>query len=150
MIEEAAGLDGPAETYRFGGTLPESWYAADIAGPRRLARGAGAIVHHPLPVEWSEPAPALGRFYRAALKGAALSPQVVLDGGPKPGLLLVPVLFRDAWLLVAVNESARDHQVVARRPGSSARVTFDVGAGLARMAFVDPRKWVILDLSAQG
>lgn len=147
MVDEIAGLDGRVDVWRFPGTVPESWYAADAALPRRIPRGRGAIVHHPLPVEWAEPSPAVARFYRAALP-RDLAPRVVLNGGRPPGLLLVTVPFRDTWLLVGINESSRDETVVARPTGSNARVTFDVPAARARLVFVEPRSWTILDLSA--
>ena len=144
MTEEMQGLDGRADVWRFPGTLPESWYASDAALPRRIPRGKGAIVHHPLPIEWAEPSPALARFYRAALP-KDLTPRIVLEGGPKPGVLVVTVPFRDAWLLVAINESSRAQTVVARRTGSNARIVVDVPAARARMAFVDPRAWSVIE-----
>jgi hypothetical protein len=55
--------------------------------------------------------------------------------------------FRDAWLLVAVNESSRPGTVVARRPQTNGRVAFDVAAGCGRMALVDPGAWSLIDLS---
>jgi hypothetical protein len=101
-------------------------------------------VHHPLPIEWAEPSPALARFYRAALP-KDIVPRIVLEGGPRPGLLVVTVPFRDAWLLVAINESSRARQVMARHAGSNARIMFDVPAAHARMVFVDPQVWKIVD-----
>jgi hypothetical protein len=62
-------------------------------------------------------------------------------------VLLVTVPFRDAWLLVAVNESSRARTVNARRPGTSRRVAFEVEAGHGRMALIDPRAWTLIDLS---
>ena len=147
MIEGAPGLDGGAATsFRFPGTIPESWYAAALPAPRRVARGSGTIVHHPLPIEWAEPTPSLARFYQAAI-GAMVAPRVELDGGRTPGLIVATVPFREAWLFVAINESSGARQVVARRPGAAQRVTFDVPAGYARMAIVDPHSWTIVDLS---
>ena len=132
--------------FRFSGTIPESWPSADFAAPRRLSRGAGTIVHHPLPVEWADFTPALAEFYRSALTGTNIKPLIDLEG-VAPGVLLVTIPFRDAWLLVAVNESSRAHKVVARRPATTRNVTFDVDAGYGRMALIDPRSWTIIDLS---
>ena len=67
--------------------------------------------------------------------------------GSDPGLTPTIIRFHDAWLVVAVNESSRAQQVVLRRPGSAARVTFDVPAARSRMAMLDPAAWTILDLS---
>lgn len=147
MYEEVPGVAGArGAVFRFSGTIPESWPAADVAVPRRITRGAGTIVHHPLPVEWADATPSLAEFYRSAMIGTKLAPLVDLDG-VAPGVLLVTVPFRDAWLLVAVNESSRVGNLVARRPGTTRRVAFDVQAGYGRMAWLDPRAWTLIDLS---
>jgi len=148
LIETAASLQGgTTDVFRFGGTIPESWYAADGPAPRRGTRGAGTIVHHPLPIEWAEPSGALARFYRAALAGAGVRPLLARDASAPPGVVVVTVPFRNAWLLVAVNESSRAQKVAARRDQDAAQVTFDVMAGRARMVLVDPRTWRIIDTS---
>ncbi|HJR60502.1 MAG TPA: hypothetical protein VJ813_13920 [Vicinamibacterales bacterium] len=148
MVEEMPAWEGaPATAFRFGGTLPESWGAAALAAPRRIRHGAGTIVHHPLPIEWAEPTASVAHFYRAAMARTRVAPRIELAGGAKPGVLVATIPFRDAWLLVAVNETARSHAVVARRPGAAARVSFDVAADHARMAVIDPHGWKILDVS---
>jgi hypothetical protein len=148
--ERLGGRSRPLRMYedglRFSGTIPESWPAADVSAPRRLARGAGTIVHHPLPIEWADPTPLLAAFYRSGLAGTNVAPLVDLSGVP-PGVLLATVPFRDAWLLVAINESSRAHKVVARRPKTTRGVSFDVEAGYGRMAFIDPRAWTMIDVS---
>ncbi len=147
MVEAMPGLDGgPATVFRFPGTTPESWYAAAASAPRRIARGAGAIVHHPLPIEWAEPTPALARFYESAMKGLEVGRDVELEGAGA-GLLVVTIPFHDAWLLVGINESSAPSRVVARRRGADPRVSFDVPAGRARMALIDPAAWTVLDVS---
>jgi hypothetical protein len=148
MVENVPAWEGvPATAFRFGGTIPESVDAAVLSAPRRIQHGAGAIVHHPLPIEWAEPTASIAHFYRAAMTRTKVVPRVELVAGANPGVLVVTVPFRDAWLLVAVNESARAHKVVARRPGAAARVTFEVAADHARMCVIDPHAWKILDLS---
>jgi hypothetical protein len=146
MIEEMADLDSTAASvFRFGTTMPESWPAADVPAPRRLARGRGTIVHHPLPIEWAEPSAALGRFYATALKGTGVDRKLERSTSAH-GVVSAALPFRDAWLVVAVNESSRSQRVDARRPGTTASVTFDVDAGRGRMAFVDPRAWRLIDV----
>ena len=73
-------------------------------------------------------------------------PLIDLEGIPR-GVLLATIPFRDAWLLVAINESSRAHKVVARRPKTTRSVTFDVDAGYGRMALIEPRTWTVIDLS---
>jgi hypothetical protein len=147
MYEEVPGVAGArGAVFRFSGTIPESWPAADLARPRRISRGAGTIVHHPLPIEWADATPSLAGFYRSAMIGTKVAPLVDLDG-IAPGVLLVTVPFRDAWLLVAVNESSWARTITARRPGTRRRVSFEVDAGHGRMALIDPRAWTLIDLS---
>ena len=134
------------EGFRFSGTIPESWPAADLPAPRRLSRGGGTIVHHPLPVEWADFSPSLAGFYRSAMRSTKVSPLVDLES-VAPGVLLVTIPFRDAWLLVAINETSRTRKVVVRRPATTRSVTFDVEAGYGRMVFLDPRAWTLIDLS---
>ena len=147
LYEEVPGAAGAkGAVFRFSGTIPESWPAADLAAPRRLSRGGGTIVHHPLPIEWADVTPSLAEFYRSAMTGTKLSPLVDLEGVP-PGVLLVTIPFREAWLLVAINESSRARKVVVRRPATTRSVTFDVDAGYGRMALIDPRAWTLVDVS---
>ncbi len=145
-LYEEVSAGGRSAVFRFSGTIPESWPAADIAGPRRIPRGAGTIVHHPLPVEWADVTPALAAFYRSALDGTTVAP-LVDPAAVAPGVLLVAVPFRSEWLLVAINESSRPHKVVARKPATTGSLAFDVNAGRARMAFIDPNAWKVVDLS---
>ena len=134
MIEDA---------FRFSGVTPESWYAADVSAPRRLPRGAGAIVHHPLPIEWADPTPALAAFYRSTLTTAGVSSPIVVDGDASPGVIVVPIQFKDACLIVAINESSRSERVSVGRPGSDARVTIDVPAARSTLAIVDAKTWTV-------
>ena len=84
---------------------------------------------------------ALGLFILAVLANVAYCAVYV------PDLALQFSTFRDAWLLVAINESSRAHKVVARRPKTTRSVTFDVDAGYGRMALIEPRTWTVIDLS---
>ena len=148
--ERLGGGSRPLRMYedglRFSGTIPESWPAADFSAPRRVSRGAGTIVHHPLPIEWADFTPSLAAYYRSALAGTSIAPLVDPGGVPR-SVLLATIPFRDAWLLVAINEASRAHNVVARRPNSTRNVTFEVDAGYGRMALIDPRTWAVIDLS---
>jgi hypothetical protein len=131
---------------RFPGTLSESWFAADTPGPRSWTRGAGHVLHHPLPLEWAEPTAALPRFYADALELARVNRRVGVETDT-PGLLIAVVPFARDWLVVAVNESSRDARVTLRKPGAPRRATLDVGAGWGRLAWLDPAAWTIVDVS---
>ena len=129
------------DSFRFSGVTSESWYAADVPAVRRLSRGAGTIVHHPLPTEWADPTPALAAFYRAALTTAGVTPQIVVEPDSAAGLIIVPILFRDSCLIVAVNESSRPTRVSIGRPGLAARVSLDVPAARSSLMMVDVKMW---------
>lgn len=144
IVEDVADGQGRRESYRFSSPLDESWYAAKGAAPSRSARGRGAILHHPLPLEWADPTPGLAAFYRTALASASITPNAVFDTGG-PGLVAVIVPFRSDWLLVAVNETSAARRLQVSRPGASARFSLDVPAARSRLAVVDPRRWTVLD-----
>jgi len=142
-IEDVSGLEMERATFRFGGTWPESWYAATGA-LRRIGRGRGAIVHHPLPVEWADPTPALAAHYRAALAPAGVRPPVGVEPSG-PGVTLVTLPFRRDWLLVAVNESPSPRSLRVSRPGRAGALTLDAPPARATLVFVDPSRWAVVD-----
>jgi hypothetical protein len=144
MVEPASA--GSREAVRFAGTLPEAWFAAEGRGPRGWPRGAGRILHHPLPLEWAEPTPVLQRFYAEALSLAQVGSRVEVEWA-SPGLVVVVVPFARNWLVCAVNESSADVRAALRGPGSERRVTLEVGAGRGRLAWLDPSAWTIVDAS---
>ncbi len=143
QIEETTGPDGEPAVFRFAGTLPESWYAA-VGAPRRIARGRGAIVHHPLPIEWADPTPSLAAHYRAAIEAAGVRPPVAVEPDG-PGVTLVTLPFRRDWLLVAVNESGAPRRLRLSRPGRPETLTIGVPPARASLTFVDPLTWTVVD-----
>jgi hypothetical protein len=142
LVETAQDDQDRREVFRFSGTLDESWYAAVGDGPSRTARALGAILHHPLPIEWADPTPGLAAFYRSALASAAIAPLVVFDADG-PGLTAVIVPFRADWLLAAVNETSATRRLQLSRPGANARLSLDVPAARGRLAFIDPQRWTL-------
>jgi len=143
LVEQIEGLDGRPAAFRFGGTLAESWYAA-AGDVRRIDRERGAIVHHPLPIEWAESTPALAAHYRDALAPAGVRPHVAVEPSG-PGVMLVALPMRRDWLLVAVNESSSTRWLGLARPGHPETLKLEAPAGRANMAFVDPHRWTIVD-----
>jgi len=142
-VVEPAGAE-PGDAVRFPGTIPESWFAAATPGSRSWSRGRGRMVHHPLPLEWAEPTPALLRFYTEALTLSGVKPRVEVEG-PSAGLVLGAVPFARDWLIAAVNESSVDAHVALRRPGTTRRASLEVRAGWGRLAWIDPATWTIVD-----
>jgi len=123
--------------------LPESWYAAE-GGLRRIERGRGVIVHHPLPIEWADLSPALAAHYRDALAPAGVHPPLIVEPSGA-GVTLVTLPFRRDWLLVAVNESGSTRWLRLSRPGRPGALRLEAPAGRANLAFVDPQRWTVVD-----
>jgi hypothetical protein len=142
IVEACANAQGRRDEFRFSGTLDESWYAAVGDAPTIVAHGRGAILHHPLPIEWADPTPAVPAFYGRALAHAGLMPLAAFDAAGA-GVVAVVVPFRTDWLLVAVNESSASRRLEVSRPGRHDRLSIDVPAARATLAFIDPQAWAI-------
>lgn len=147
---DAATTNAPAAprniaALRFPLAAVESWYAAAHDGPASATKrslAGGRAWHHPLPIDWAETPDAARSFYAAGLKLADVQPDESPAGAQSAtGVLVRTITFRDARLIVAVNESSRDATL---RLGGDA---WHVPAGEARMAFVDATTGRILDAS---
>ena len=152
-VEETAAVPASGASsrmaLRFAGTLPESWFAAEGApASATRARGAGAIHHHPLPLEWADGQEATEAHYRAGLIAAGLTRAVETSAEAPEGCLVRVLPFADALLVIAVNERAEPATVRLRH----ARRTIDVvvPAGAMQMAFVDRRTGSTELLKATG
>jgi hypothetical protein len=132
---------------RFPGTLPESWFAA-AGEPRSTSsrHGAGAIHHHPLPLEWADRQEATEAHYRAGLADAAVKAVVELPDDAPVGCLVRVLPFTNSLLVVAVNEASAD--AVVRLRYERRDLDMAVPAGGLQMAFVDRRTGTIERLSA--
>jgi hypothetical protein len=121
---------------RFGAPLPESWFAAaGEARPAVITRGAGAIHHHPLPLEWADRADALEAHYRAGLAAAGVTPAVSFDGPAPDGCTIRVLPMRDSLLIVGVNESSRAQD--ARLRHGRRRVDIAMPAGMTQMVLLN-------------
>ncbi|NUQ46279.1 MAG: hypothetical protein HUU22_09615 [Phycisphaerae bacterium] len=143
----AAGESSSHEPLRFPLSVVESWYAAAHDGPAAAslhAPAGGRVWHHPLPIDWGETLDAARSFYDAGLKLGGVEPDESHAGAPgAAGVLVRTIRFREARLIVAVNESSVD---AALRLGDH---PWRVPAGEARMAFADAATGRILDASHQ-
>jgi hypothetical protein len=111
----------------------------DRATVRVIARGKGRVVWCPLPVELSDDERATVAVYRMALRAAGVTAPLVIEATLPSGVLVRPVVFRDAVLIVVSNETDRDASVQVRLPGVATPVTIPVEAERARMVLVDRR-----------
>jgi hypothetical protein len=112
---------------------------ADNARVRVVTRGRGRVVWCPLPVELSDDERATTAVYRMAVRLAGVTPPVAVETMPPSGVLVRPLLFRDAVLVVVSNETDRPASVQVRLPGVTVPVTIGVQAERARMVLVDRR-----------
>ncbi len=136
-LVEALDLPGdtaPA-TLRFELNDTQSWYAAAGSAPTRRTVGRGTVIHYPVPLEWALADDAQRRVYAASLAQARVAPPRVRAVTPLAGVLVRAIDFRDATLVVLVNERSSDAVVTLQT--SSAPLGVRVPAGDARMLLVD-------------
>jgi len=126
----------------------QSWPAAAGDGPfEEILEGRGRVLHVPLPLEWSTDPLAAVPWYRQALERETVPPPALEAAGIPPGTTVRILSFRDAFLVVGVNEGEQDvtvriDPVPTADPGSALRIP----AGRAVLAFLD-RTGTLLDRS---
>jgi hypothetical protein len=141
-VEETTGAaKQPRMAVRFGGPLPESWFAAAQDGPSVKSLGRGAVHHHPLPLEWGDSDEAIAAHYRAALGAAGVEPIAALEGGVPAGCTVRVVPFKQSLLIVAINEASEARAFRLRHAAGTVDVT--VPAGMSKMVFVNRASGVV-------
>ncbi|MGE0480601.1 MAG: hypothetical protein AB7Q17_09030 [Phycisphaerae bacterium] len=143
---------------RFSAAIAESCFAATTRGasradsssaaaqPRRETLGEGTIWHHPLPLEWSDATDALRAFYADGLSLVDIQADEACAAAARQGVTLCKLRFRDAVLIVAVNESSLDATIEVNQRGA----TLSVPAGEARLAWLSADEASIVDASPTG
>lgn len=147
------------DVLRFPAAAAESWFAATSSGaspagpdssvparPAMEARGAGKVWHHPLPLEWSDATDALREFYANGLTLAGIQPDPSCAAAARQGVALCKLGFRDATLVVAVNESPLDATIEV----SARDAKLLVPAGEARLAWLSADEATVMDASVTG
>jgi hypothetical protein len=138
--EESAAIAGT--TYRFGyrGDRLERLETAFVPGEspaavHRVARGKGAVLWMPLPVELSDSPDATVALYRAAIAEAGVMPPVVVE--PADGSTFVgTTAFADVVLVALASESGSDADLRVSLPGGAA-TPIHLPAGRAMLLLVD-------------
>jgi hypothetical protein len=131
---ELPGDAAPA-ALRFPLDEAQSWYAAAGSAPTRRTMGRGMVIHYLVPLEWALPDDAQRRAYAASLKQAGVAPPRAQAVTPMAGVLVRAIDFREATLVVLVNERSSDALVTLQAGGGTFGVR--VPAGDARMLLVD-------------
>ncbi|MEE9125798.1 MAG: hypothetical protein V3U11_01535, partial [Planctomycetota bacterium] len=130
---------------RFDAAITQSAYAATRLQPmRRFPVGKGAVLHSAVPIEWSWPSPAQRTLYDMALGG--LGSGTTRITGPT-GLLVRTIQFKQAMLLVAVNERSGAAQIAL--PKGFQPKSLVVPAGRTRLFLFD-KEHKLLDRSHGG
>lgn len=122
-------------TIRFGWTLPESWFAAAETQPTVTTRGAGAIHHHPLPLEWGDNEAAVEAHYAAGLTAAGAVPGARVEGAVPEDCVIRVLPFRDSLVVVGINEGSQPHTVRVR--SGSRLIDLWLPAGMSNMLVVN-------------
>jgi hypothetical protein len=94
-------VEGPL---RYPRAITESAFAAALPSTMTdTPHGAGQLLQHALPLEWAEPTDAQLAPYRAALRAA----RIPIPSPRPPGLFVRHLAFREATLVIAINESSQ-------------------------------------------
>jgi hypothetical protein len=139
--EESVTVGGATVAARFRGSRVERAEKAVLAGDsaatlHEIARGAGALLWCPLPVELAEGPEATAAVYAAALARAGVRPPLEVRGAGAE-VLVRPVLLADAVLVALVNESDEARAVAFRLRGAPAEVTVTLAPRRSVLAMVE-------------
>jgi hypothetical protein len=127
-----------AGTLRYPYDVVKSAYAAAGAFTTR-SLGAGRILHYPAPLEWAYPSPVQERAYANALRFSAVPAPAVRAVEPRDGRFVLAIPFRDATLVILVNETSQD-DVVRLAAGMNGAVLIErrLAGGDAELLWVAP------------
>jgi hypothetical protein len=146
--ETRPGTDTTPVTVGFASTLPESWFAAVGTKPTMTRRGMGAIHHHPLPLEWGDNGDAVEAYYASALASAGVMPVAKVEGPVPEGCTVRVLPFREATVIVAINEAAADRTVRVRQGNRTVDVW--APAGTSNLLVVNRRTGAVSALRNAG
>jgi hypothetical protein len=137
-------LDGDTLILRFPLAAVQSAHAARGMTVTRRQMGGGAVLHVPVPLEWAERSDAQRRIYETGVEMAHLRAAPVRPAVRRPGVFVHAIAFRDATLVIVVNERASAERV-ALVTGDAARpvATVAVPAGDARLVLLDAAGTVV-------
>jgi hypothetical protein len=147
--------DAGLPAHRLGGTLralgvvervEASWLAADhleypldvvqsvvaaVGAASERQVGRGRVLHYPTPLEWAAPGP-VAAVYAHALRAAGVAVPAIRPETPAPGVFVTSLPFRDATLVVVVNEhgTSRVERLRGPMPGQVVEVTLSAGAAV--------------------
>lgn len=130
---DAAGLDGGPLEYPL--DIMQSVVAA-TGQPSERPEGQGRVLHYPAPLEWATTGP-VAEVYAHALERAAVPPPSVRADPASPGVFVTSSRFRDATLVVVVNELGTEGAVRIRTGVEGRVVNVTLPAGAAVMFWLD-------------
>jgi hypothetical protein len=139
--QETVMVDGALTAARFTGSRVERAEKAALSGEgvttlREIARGAGALLWCPLPVELAEGPEATAAVYAAAAARAGVVPPLEVSGAGAE-VLVRPVLLADAVLVALVNESDTERTVSFRPRGAPHEATVTLAPRRSVLAMVE-------------
>ena len=145
--QEAAVIAGTTWRLGYRGDRLERVETGVVAGAsptalHRIARGKGAILWMPLPVELSDSPDATVALYGAAVAEAGVKPAILVE--PADGSVYVgSITYADAVLVALASESSADHDVSVSLPsGVATRV--HLPAGRATLLLLDRKSGKVL------
>jgi hypothetical protein len=139
--QETVMVDGAFTAARFAGSRVERAEKAVLAGDgaatlHEIARGAGALLWCPLPVELAEGPEATAAVYAAAAARAGTVPPLEVRGAGAE-VLVRPVLLADEVMVALVNESDAPRTVSFRPRGAPQEATVTLAPRRSILAMVE-------------
>jgi hypothetical protein len=130
--EEHLTIDGREYRLGFRGDRMQrvEKFVADGGGPAQvfvIPSGKGAFIWSPLPVELSDSMEAIAALYRYAAAKAALTPVAAIET-EDPSVLVRPVVYRDALMLVFVSDAEATRTIAGTIAESGTRFSVEVPA----------------------
>ncbi len=151
--QESAAIGGTAYLLGYRGDRLERLETAFVTGEspavvHRVARGKGAVLWMPLPVELSESSDATVALYRAAVVQAGVRPAVVVE--PADGSAFVgAITYTDAVLVALAAESGADLDLTVSLPGA-ATTPIHLPAGRATLLLFDRKSGKVVGRDGDG
>lgn len=133
LVERIGAPWGDSASFTYPLDVVQSVPAA-AGDPSERSLGQGRIIHYPIPLEWAASGP-LAAAYAHALERAGIARPAVRAEPAAPGFFVTSLAFRDATLVIAVNERGTEGGVRVRTAADVA-VTVTLPAGAAAMFWV--------------
>jgi hypothetical protein len=135
LVEPLVSPGGDTAHFEYPLDIAQSVVAA-AGEPSERELGRGRVMHYPIPLEWAATGPIAG-VYARALERAGVAPPVVRAEPRVPGFFVRSLPFREATLVVVVNERGTEGSARVRATAAGHAVRVRLAPGAAVMFWLD-------------